>query len=227
MIWQERTSRIEQIPYNVNWLSAGEREADRLGRNHRSWFAARLLAKQLLAEHCGPIDSYNRIHIESRDGRDQSTRPQVYINGKLIPWEISLSHSDRVVSAAILATGNGRLGLDLVDLPAVSLRPLKYWLTSAEAERAVDQQTLGIIWSLKESIYKATNEGTRFFPFRIYTTTYLSPAEWSRLDHGVRTHGGTTVLLNNGWELSLNVVDGTIKTLVWCPATRVWRRVPA
>ena len=75
MIWQERTGRIEQVPWQADWLSAGEQDVIRSTRSHRGRFAARLLAKQLLAEHYRSVDHYNQIHIESRDGRDRSTRP--------------------------------------------------------------------------------------------------------------------------------------------------------
>ena len=216
MIWQERTGRIEQVPWQADWLSAGEQDVIRSSRSHRGRFAARLLAKQLLAEHYRSVDHYNQIHIESRDGRDRSTRPQAYISGRLIPWNISLSHSERIVSAAILPTCNGRIGLDLVDPAALSVRPLKYWLTFAEAERAMDQLSMGIIWSLKEAIYKASNEGTPFFPRHVDTATYLSSTAWSCIDRDVRIQGRATRSISNGWELSLNVVDGTIRTLVWC-----------
>jgi len=227
VIWQERTIRIEQVPHQADWLSAGEREAIRTTPSDRGRSAARLLAKQLLAERHGSTDDFRHIHIESRDGRDRSTRPQAYIRGRLIPWDVSLSHSDRIVSVAVLPIWNGRIGLDLVEPAALAVGRLKYWLSDREAERAGDRFSTGVIWSLKEAIYKATNEGTPFFPRQIDTANYLRGTEWSRIERHLRSQGEATASMNNGWELSLNDVDGTIKTLVWCPATRCLRRLPA
>jgi 4'-phosphopantetheinyl transferase EntD len=145
----------------------------------------------------------------------------------MIPWNISLSHSDRIVSSAVIPSGNGNIGIDLVDLASLSNDPLKYWLTFTEGKRAVDQLSMGILWSLKEAIYKATNDGNPFRPRLVDTAALLSHAEWSRINRDVETRGVTTGAMNNGWKLSLNVVDETIRALVWCPATRRLSRIPA
>jgi hypothetical protein len=224
VIWQERTVRIDQIPNRADWLSAGERDAL---RGNRGSGGARLVAKQLLAESFTSIDHYSQIHIESRDGRDRSTCPRVYLDGQWLPWNVSLAHSDRIVSAAIVLACQGSIGIDLVDLASLSVGPLKYWLTSAEAGRAADRLSMGMTWSLKEAIYKASGDGAPFFPRRIDTSVFLSRAEWSRIDHDIRNQGGASGVMNNGWELSFSVVDETIKTLVCRPAARRAPRMPA
>lgn len=87
------------------WLSAAER--DRLARirspqRRTGWLAGRRLAKELLCSVDGRTSPGPAgWHIESRDGRGRPAPPRAFRCGRLVPWVVSISHSDRSVYVAV------------------------------------------------------------------------------------------------------------------------------
>jgi phosphopantetheinyl transferase len=226
-MWQERLASTEQLVSNSH--CAGTEASMKLSgyRHHRARVAARRNARALLHDHLPWIDHASQLHIESRDGCNRPTRPQVFVDGQLAPWDISLSHTERFVVAAIVPIRHGRLGVDLLELEVPVSPTISFWLSKEEAERSSDPFAAGLVWSLKEAFYKATNEGTPFCPRRIDTSRMLSPQEWVLIERGLRDRAVAALTLSTGYELSLKVVQATLKTVVFRPAGCHPMRVPA
>ena len=213
VLWCERTLSIDMVEQRPEWITEGEREL--LLGQQKGRLEARLVAKQLLAEHAVAVEHLGQIHIESRDGRDRSTRPRAYVRGSWIPWNLAISHTQNVVSAVVAPARYGNVGVDLVDLDSLKVGALDYWFTQTEKRRGSDPLSVGIIWSLKEAVYKATNEGTPFFPGQMDTTQLLPLHEWRRVESDMRDRGEATAMMNDELDLSLSVADSTIRAIVW------------
>jgi len=154
----------------ASWLTPGERERLAELRNvarARQWLAGRRLVKELVLENLEksnmrPAD----IHIESRDGKEQGSPPRVFLRGRLQPWRVSLSHSDQSVYAAIAFAGMSSVGVDIVLRRRLPDAFARWWLTPAERAWlgfAAPEFTC-LLWSLKESWYKALGGNRPFIP---------------------------------------------------------------
>jgi phosphopantetheinyl transferase len=156
------------------WLSASEREQlDRhrhLGRR-RAWLAGRWLCKQLIQQEItsaqAPAMLFSAIEIQSLDVLQRSARPRVFIEGRMQPMDISISHSHDWIGVAISTSPGYLVGIDLVPQTLKAVRNLDIWLTEPERQwldESPDRCELPVIWSIKESVYKATNRGEPFQP---------------------------------------------------------------
>ncbi|MGD9721269.1 MAG: 4'-phosphopantetheinyl transferase superfamily protein [Pirellulales bacterium] len=158
-----------------HWLSRREQaelSAWRDERRRRAWLLGRAVAKRLVAGFIAlraepssvPPEA---IEILSRDTAGRVNRPLVWIEGRLRPWSLSISHSHRGVLAALAGSDTVSLGVDLADSAAFGDGFVELWFTPAEREWFVETGSTSIacfIWAAKEALYKACNTGESFAP---------------------------------------------------------------
>lgn len=197
-MWAERLHSIQGLERRFrreppeHWLAPGERQRlaeIRSARRGLQWLGGRWLAKQLLlrlADESGmsPTD----LHIESKDARGRGSRPRVYRDGRLQSWQLSISHSSRFVYAAVATDSCVQLGVDVTKRQPLSPGFTRLWLTASERKwcgRNGDAAAC-VLWSLKESWYKAAGSDQPFAPRRLDVVSALSLNEISMLEPAVR-----------------------------------------
>lgn len=164
------------------WLSSSEREllaGLRHGQRRREWLAGRWLCKQMIQTetrygHC-TSDSLSRqtlsaIEIQSHDGQRRAAKPRVFVEGRMLPMELSITHSHDWIGVAVSTTPNCRVGMDLVPRTTETNSRLAFWLTEDEQRwlhKNPNDAVLPVIWSIKESVYKASNRGAPFKPLQL------------------------------------------------------------
>lgn len=154
----ERSLNIIERQELARWRESGRREV---------WFLARMLAKQLLAEHLGdPALPFGAIEIRSRDDRNRGIRPRIRIDGEAKPWAMSISHTDRGVLVGLSTVPGTLLGVDLTPVGVYRPSFLSIWFT--ERERIwlsnSEPEQIAAAWAVKEAVYKAANIGDSFAP---------------------------------------------------------------
>jgi phosphopantetheinyl transferase len=157
------------------WLSDRERaelaawhNADR----RRAWLAGRSLGKALVAELVARLDADRageppRIEILSRDAEGRVNRPRIWCDGIERPWSLSISHSERGALAALTASADVAIGVDLAERRTLSDGFVDLWFTAAERawfHETQSSHTACFIWAAKEAIYKASSDGESFVP---------------------------------------------------------------
>jgi len=121
----------ERVESPRNWLRTPElAELGRLAdpRRRQQWIEGRRVGKQLVAETygCAIAD----VQILTRDERQLSVRPCVYIGSKQLNWSLSISHSDTGVLAILAATDTLSIGVDLVHHVPCNQGFLELWFTA-------------------------------------------------------------------------------------------------
>lgn len=186
-------------------------------RRRLHWLAGRWLAKELIRGLTNaPRPQPSRWHIESRDGRGRPTRPRLFDNGHLLPWNLSISHSARSVYVAISVDERVRLGVDVTERQHLSEAFSRLWLAPAEqnwCNRDNADLLRCIVWSVKESCYKATRDDRPFRPRQVdcLATTCLgrvSPEEFAR--EGYNRHA----VADDTCTVVCHKVNGEIATAV-------------
>ena len=157
---------------HASWLSLSEQEQlDRFGNQHRrrEWLAGRWLCKNMIQEElartCQHVMHLSVIEIESLYGRQRTTKPRVLIEGQMQAIEISITHSHDWVGVVMSTESGCCIGIDLVPKTIINKHSLDVWLTKKEKQWVGgNPDQLPIIWSIKESVFKATNRGELFRP---------------------------------------------------------------
>jgi phosphopantetheinyl transferase len=175
----------------ASWLSAEElRCYSQFGDKPAAlaWLGGRWCAKQLLCSHLGVTKSQlSRIHVQTRNGLQQGVRPWVFLDGQLQSTQISLAHSSRLATAVLLGEEVGEIGIDISDPDANHEAVREFWFSDHEVawcEAGVSPQA---IWSLKEAIYKAVNQGEPFRPRGLDISQLLTQDECLRIERGSGT----------------------------------------
>lgn len=160
---------------SADWLSHSEQEnADSLRhqRRRKEWLAGRWLCKKMIQENpaltSGLAIRLSVIEIESNYGQRKTTKPRVVIEGRMQALEVSMTHSHDWICVAMTWSPGCSIGVDLVPQRIGNKRSLDVWLTENERAWVKDNpQQLPTIWSIKESVYKATNRGEPFRPLEM------------------------------------------------------------
>ncbi len=166
------------VAARVRWLSPVERAEFGRWRDitrGQAWLWGRFLAKDLiLGATAGSASTGEPLHpamieICSRDGFGRGIRPQVLVNGRLMPWSVSIAHSDDTVLAALSLTPGLSVGVDLVGRRPLLGSFARMWLTAAEqmwcwSEALAEPDLPAKLWAVKEAFYKASNAGEPFRP---------------------------------------------------------------
>jgi 4'-phosphopantetheinyl transferase len=186
------------LPAVDAWLTNDERAvlAGLVVANRRAdWRLGRWTAKTLVAAVLGvPL---RRVEVRAAD----DGAPDVFVDGAVANWSLSLSHRDSVAAAAI-ASHPTRVGIDLETLERRSDAFVREWLSSDEQAalpptgRARDVQVL-CCWTGKEASAKLLREGLRLDVRQAVVTAGPAAAIWTPLEVGWRTEGIT----HHGWWL--------------------------
>ncbi|MEX2285520.1 MAG: 4'-phosphopantetheinyl transferase superfamily protein [Planctomycetaceae bacterium] len=109
------------------------------------------------------------IAICSRNERRQSVRPAITIAEQIVPWSLSISHSERLVAALLITRPGITVGVDLASRQPFRPGFLRTWFFPSEQEWAQSgpSDIAAIIWAAKEAVYKAFNEGESFAPHMV------------------------------------------------------------
>jgi len=194
MIWDPERLRTKYLPANrwptaagpaPGWLAPVEcAELARLKDPTRrsAWLAGRWCAKLLIRQAIDELRRDNppgrwterrpacgalaEIEIRSRDEFGHGIRPRITVHGEALSWSISISHSVRGALAALASTDACVLGVDLTDPTPPTAGFLRLWFTATE-RRWIEPdppRRAAMIWSLKEAVYKACQEGENWSP---------------------------------------------------------------
>ncbi len=160
----------------LRWLSAGEQQVyarlpDR--RRRAAFLGGRIAAKRLIlveylaalrlrAAVAHPAD----IQIDSGLLRGRRECPRVTIAGRLLPWSLSIAHTQQGVLVALGRTPGVRVGVDLVEPAVLSPGFAEVWFTMAERRWLRDGPPglAATLWAIKEAVYKAVGASRPFTP---------------------------------------------------------------
>ncbi len=142
-------------------------------QRRREWLAGRVLAAELLRGLLPPA-----LADTHRIAADAFGRPRLLDAAGDVVGALSLSHSGDAV-AAIVALGPGRrVGLDLEPIRVKTLTLAPRFLSPDECAALGDSTArASLLWSLKETLYKAY--GRRQLDFRQHL--HLDTSEWPAL----------------------------------------------
>jgi phosphopantetheinyl transferase (holo-ACP synthase) len=178
MVSVEAVEGIARRRPPAGWLSAEELSCySSFGDKPTAlaWLGGRWCAKQLLCSHLGVTKlQLSRIHVQTRNGQQQGVRPWVFLDGQLQSTKISLAHSSRLVAAVLLGNEVGEIGIDITDHDANHAAIGEFWFSDHEVAWCEAGVSPRVIWSLKEAIYKAMNQGEPFRPRGLDISRWLS-----------------------------------------------------
>lgn len=210
MIWSQHVVSVEEVGSIVRrsppseWLSAEElRYYTRFGDKPAAlaWLGGRWCAKQVLRVMLGVSESQlSRIHVQSRNAQQQSVRPWVFLDGCMQSANISLAHSPRLSTAVLLGKEAGSIGVDISEPAAGHSSVRDYWFSDKEVAWCEAGIAPRIIWSLKEAIYKAVNQGDPFRPRALDVSVWLSQEECRQIDFSGGTLQGSAQGATIAWR---------------------------
>jgi len=135
-----------------------------------SWFAGRILAKNIYTKQCVPeqnIDGKD-IQVVSRNSLGRSIAPRLLLNGNDTCFMFSLSHVADRVMVVVPASRVAGIGCDLVYQGTITPGIVKTFFHDAEindlgSDISSDAHR-DTLWAVKEAAYKSCNEGESFQP---------------------------------------------------------------
>jgi len=177
------------IPHAPNWLTAQElselsywKDASRRDQ----WLAARWIAKRLVARS-SRTEILREVEILSRGADGLGKAPSVLVGGNASDRRLSISHGQRAILVG-LSRSNSRIGVDVAsDVPQTpSFR--SRWFSDREAKwiDADAPSRLSIAWALKESIFKACGNGSKWDPRAVEVVAVEANCVHGRV-HGIDT----------------------------------------
>jgi hypothetical protein len=161
------------------WLGPCEREVYaqfRPSPRRDNWLLGRFLAKQLVLEQQrnGTLKTIGdhsvaptRIEVRSGGARGRRLRPRLLVDGRLMPWSLSISHTERAVLAVLAVASGISVGADLVEPECYGRGFAELWFTPAERDYLRSDGDRGLaaaLWAAKEAVFKATSRGEPFRP---------------------------------------------------------------
>ncbi|MEW4561440.1 4'-phosphopantetheinyl transferase superfamily protein [Bremerella sp. JC770] len=177
------------IPHAPIWLT--ERELSELSywkdssrRDH--WLAGRWIAKRLVARS-SRTEMLREVEILSRGADGLGKAPSVLVRGHASDCRLSISHSQRAILVG-LSGSDARIGVDVAsDVPQTSGFRSR-WFSDHEA-KWIDADVPGrlpIVWALKESIFKACGNGSKWDPRAVEVVAMEADRVHGRV-HGIDT----------------------------------------
>lgn len=196
------------IPTSLSWLSESERSELSIWKDsvrRSQWLAGRWIAKRLISRS-SKIEQLREVEVLSRGTDGLGKIPTATINGAGSPYRLSISHSGKAILVGVTRC-DIRIGVDVaIGVPTTpSFR--SRWFTDQEAKwiESGDSNRLPIAWALKESIFKACSNGSKWDPRAVELVTVDMNRVHSRIN-------GTTVEPLKMWVRT--TTDGAA-TAVW------------
>jgi phosphopantetheinyl transferase len=175
----EELHRLQTPGGEHRWLTPREQLVYaqlRAGARRATWLAGRMLAKRLVADYVVanrldfPTVERGRVEIDSGESGQRRLAPRIRIAGQVLPWSLSISHTQRGVLVALTSTPALRVGVDLVEPVVFGNGFTDLWFTPAERHwlrHRGEPHGASLLWAAKEAVYKAINRGERFYPRQI------------------------------------------------------------
>ncbi|MFN3153269.1 4'-phosphopantetheinyl transferase family protein [Bremerella sp.] len=196
------------IPETTTWLT--ELELSELSfwkdaTRRRQWLAGRWVAKRLVTRS-SQIDMLREVEILSRGEDGLGKSPTVSIRGDTSSYRLSISHNNRSILVGITSC-HAAIGVDVAsgvpETPSFRTRWFSQqetkWIESDIASR------LPLAWALKESIFKAFGNGSKWDPRSIE----LVKVNQNRVQSRIR---GIEVEPLSMW---IRTTKGGVATAVW------------
>jgi len=143
----------------------------------QAWILGRIAARQLLLERvCAPGVCPRQVQIISQRARHQGCAPQVFVDGVLQNWSLSLSHSPTWVAVAL--TVGGTVGIDVVDLATVRPDRLAKLLGDGPWRDGRSQLSTAVGWAVVEAAFKSLGGPQSFRPGRFHLQLAGSRVAW-------------------------------------------------
>jgi phosphopantetheinyl transferase len=164
------------------------------------------------------------LRIVTRNGLGRGTQPRLYCQGRLVPWRISLAHTNSQLAMAFSVDRDTRVGIDVVDDSAAAAMAVRCWSTLREREQLLGRTEADFakVWSMKEALYKALNHGEPFRPARYEVSLADSDHGLPQCrfrDHEVTVETCVTVNLPSGGWLAALRLSGNC----WTTTISRWR----
>ncbi len=157
---------LADVPGDDSWLSADEHahlSRFRIAKRRREWELGRWTAKQAASLYLGG-DSSSLSRLEIRAALDGA--PEAFIEGRLAPISLSISHSAGVSLCAVGDVSDS-VGCDLEEIAPRDESLVEDYFTSEEGQ-LVSRTSLAerhlyitLIWCAKESALKSLRQGLR------------------------------------------------------------------
>ncbi len=215
-----------ELPAPDGWLSRAEQaELARWRSPARQvqWMAGRRVAKRLVADVLGmSVADLGTIEILSRDGAGRPVPPRVHVAGRMLPWSMSIAHTERGAMAAVCYDPDATIGVDLVVLGRDWRGLARMWFTPGEQRRldAAGHDKTATLWAVKEAFYKAVNAGEPFAPRR-FEVHPAAARQFACTYHGADPAGATCE-----GAVHTGTIDGQVSAVAVLPAARSMRRLP-
>jgi phosphopantetheinyl transferase len=213
-------------PAPGDWLSPAEQAELARWRSparRAQWMAGRRVAKRLVAEVLDlPIADLCEIEVFSRDGAGRPVPPRVRVAGRILPWSISIAHTERGAMAAVCYDPDATVGVDLVVLGRDWSGLVRTWFTPGEQHclGAAGHDGTATLWAVKEAFYKAVNAGEPFAPRQFE----VHPA--AARQYACTYHGAGAVGARCEGAVHTGTIDGHVSAVAVLPAARSARRLP-
>lgn len=155
-----------EMPEGEAWLAPAERSTlaeMRFPRRRKEWRLGRWTAKSALAAHLNigrPSLVLPRLEIRA----NEDGAPDALIDGRPLPWSVSLSHSQGLAMAAVTVRDTA-VGCDLERIEPETPRYVMPYLTEREQGYleqlpvASQPHLATLLWSAKESALKTLRTG--------------------------------------------------------------------
>jgi hypothetical protein len=137
----------------------------RAEKYRRQWLAGRICATNLWFQHQNEIPlphSQREVTIVSRNPNGKGMKPTLFFRNISIDRELSISHLDEAVLTVLAKQSGHRMGCDLILPGSISVATSRTFFHDDEIVLNEPDK----IWAVKETAYKALNNGEAFAPRR-------------------------------------------------------------
>ena len=163
-------STHRELAQHANWMSSAEiQELAEIRDQQRriQWTLGRRMAKRMVGDLVLATE-WSAVEILSRH-QGLGRRPQVRVDGDLVDWSLSISHTSRGVLVGLATNQEVSVGVDLATEVPADVQFRQMWFTPQE-QRWLDEAPTtrtSILWALKEAVFKAGNTGQAWSPRQI------------------------------------------------------------
>ncbi|MBA2117370.1 4'-phosphopantetheinyl transferase family protein [Bremerella alba] len=177
------------IPETLSWLTEAELAELSFWNDssrRRQWLAGRWIAKRLVTRS-SRTDSMRGVEILSRGEDGLGKSPTVSLGGIATSYRLSISHSNQAILVGITHR-DARIGVDVAaGVPNTSGFRAR-WFSEREIKWIESDIPirLPVAWALKESIFKACGNGSKWDPRSVELIAIEKNRVYGRM-HGLDT----------------------------------------
>lgn len=173
------------IPVTLAWLT--ERELAELSHwkdasRRTQWLAGRWVAKRLVTRS-SCTERMREVEILSRGDDGLGKSPRVSVSGTLSDYRLSISHCQQALLVGITQR-DAQIGVDVATGVPSSANFRTRWFSDYELKwiNSDAQHRLPIAWALKEAVFKACGNGSKWNPRSVELVTIERDRVLGRID---------------------------------------------